>query len=212
MCEKDAGTRYWECCYWAISLIAKFWLIAKCFKTEFTNSEFSPVHTGFAPFFTQKSQFWFPNTPNSSPKFIYTFMYLKGKQNHIKLEIKTTFQHKSSIQPFFTKTLINNSTRFHQNFQQQLNSHHQSIIMNTQYTNSSTTHPITTTTTTINHEIIHNLTTTTSFYINFVQTQSIPLYTLQACKFNINNTIIIQFTYINMSSNSKNEFLQLSSK
>ena len=86
--------------------------------------------------------------------------------------------------------------------------------MKTQCINSSTTHPVTTTTTTttINHEIIHNLTTTTSFYINFVQTQSIPIYTFQACKFNINNTIIIQFAYLNMTSKLKHEFLQLSSR
>jgi len=62
--------------------------------------------------------------------------------------------------------------------------------MKTHDINSSTMHPITTTTT-INHEITHELTTTTSFFINFVQTQSIPIYTFQACKFNINNTIIM---------------------
>jgi len=102
-------------------------------------------------------------------------MYLKGKQNHIKLEIKTTFQHKSSNQPSFTKTLINNSTKFHQNFQQQSNSHYQSINMNTKCINSSRTHPITTTTT-FNHEIIHKLTTTTSFFINFAQNPNILIY------------------------------------
>jgi len=48
----------------------------------------------------------------------------------------------------------------------------------------------TTTTTTNNHEITHeSTTTTTSFFINLLQTQSKPIYTFQACKLNINNTI-----------------------
>jgi len=65
--------------------------------------------------------------------------------------------------------------------------------MKTHDINSSTTHPITitTTTTTNNYEITHESTTTTSFFINFVQTQSKPIYTFQACKFNTNNTIIM---------------------
>jgi len=71
--------------------------------------------------------------------------------------------------------------------------------------NSSTTHPITTSTT-INDEITHESTITTSFFFNFVQTQSKLIYTFQACKFNTNNTIIIEFTYLNMSSKLKHEF------
>jgi len=134
------------------------------------------------------------------PKVVYRYLYIK---RHSKL-------HKTWNQNIIS-TQFNNPTKFHQNFQQQPNSHHQSIIMKIQYINSSTTHSITTTTT-INHKIIHNLTTTSSFYINYVKTQSIPMYTLQACKFNINNTIIIQFTYLNMSSKLKHKFLQLSSK
>ena len=83
-------------------------------------------------------------------------MYLKDNQNHIELEIKTSFQHNSTI-----------STMFHQNSQQQLNSHHNSIIMKTHDINSSTTHLITATTT-ITDEFINNP-RTTSFFINFEQ-------------------------------------------
>jgi hypothetical protein len=69
-------------------------------------------------------------------------MYLNDNQNHIELEIKTSFQHNSTT-----------STMFHQNSQQQLNSHHNSIIMKTHGINSSTTHLITTTAA-VNHEFI----------------------------------------------------------
>ena len=94
------------------------------------------------------------------------FRYLKDHQNHIELDIKTSFQYNSTI-----------LTMFHQNSQQPLYSHHNSIIMKTHGINSSTTHLITTTTTTINYEFINNSTTTTSFFINFEQnTKYIYIY------------------------------------
>jgi len=83
--------------------------------------------------------------------------------------------------------------------------------MNTQCINSSTTHPKTTTTTTINHEITNNLTTTTSFFINFTQTQNIPIYIHLGMQIQHHNIIIIHFTYMNISSKPKQEFLQLNS-
>jgi hypothetical protein len=69
-------------------------------------------------------------------------------------EIKTSFQH--------------NLTKFHQNFQQQLNSHHNSMIMNIHGMNHQQQHLITTTIS-IDHEFIDNLTLTISYFTNFEQ-------------------------------------------
>jgi hypothetical protein len=90
--------------------------LATASLTDWHNSPWPPVtrrgefwqHTatqlsGKTSIFTPKPQFWFPNTqirPQSLSKCLWT---LKGNQNHIKLEIKTSFHHKSSIHPFFIK-------------------------------------------------------------------------------------------------------------
>jgi len=129
------------------------------------------------------------------------FRYLKDHQNHIELDIKTSFQYNSTI-----------LTMFHQNSPQQLNSHHNSIIIKTHGINSSTTHLITATTT-INHEFINNIQEQQHHSSSILsKTQSIPIYKFQACKFNINNTIIIKFKYLNIASKHKHEFYQLKSQ
>jgi len=79
------------------------------FQTDFANSEFSPVVTVFTPFSTKKTQILIPQHPNLFPKVVYRFMYIKDTQNYIELEIKTSFQHNSSFDPFFIKTLKNNT-------------------------------------------------------------------------------------------------------
>jgi len=82
---------------------------------------------------------------------------------------KKAFKNTSNLKSKIISTQFNNSHYFHKNPKQQLNSHHNSIIMKTHGIHSSTTHLKTTTTTTINHEFINNPTKTTSFFINFEQ-------------------------------------------
>jgi len=63
-----------------------------------------------------------------------------------------------------------------------------------------------TTTTSIDHEFINNPTTTISYHTNFEQNTNIHIYTSWACDFNINNLIIIKFTYPNIASKQEHEF------
>jgi len=69
-----------------------------------------------------------------------------------------TFQHKLTILPIFHKPL-----------QTQLNSHHNSTIMDTHSIIHQQQHLITTTS--IDHEIINKPTTTISHHTNFAQNQ-----------------------------------------
>jgi len=78
-------------------------------KTDFANSEFSPVATVFTPFFLPKNPNFDPQHSDLFPKVVYRFMYIKDTQNYIELKIKTTFQHNSPFDPFFIKTLKNNT-------------------------------------------------------------------------------------------------------
>jgi len=72
------------------------------------------------PLFQPQNPNFDPLDPKFVPKvYLYIYKHKKGNQNHIKLEIKTSFYHKSSIHPFFIKLT------------KQLNSHHNFTIMNT---------------------------------------------------------------------------------
>jgi len=134
MCEKDARTRNRECCHCAISLIAKFWPIANMFQTDFANSEFLasfPLLLRFLHYFSPKNPNFDPQHPDLFPKVVYRLMYIKNTQNYIEFEIKTSFQHNSSFDPFFIKTLKTNTNSW---IHQQQNYISSIMSENTKYT------------------------------------------------------------------------------
>jgi len=108
-----------------------------------------------------------PQNPNFNPldpKFVpkvclYIYVHKKVTKNISNLKSNTI------------PTQIINSPIFHKNSQQQLNSHHNSIIMNTHGINHQ--HLITTTTS-IKHEFINDPTTTISYFTNFEQNTKYP--------------------------------------
>jgi len=106
----------------------------------------SRVLTVFHP----KSPILISQHPNLFPKIVYRFLNSKSFQKHIKHEIKYHFNTIHQFNPFL------------QNPEQQLNSYHKSVIMNTQGMNHQQQHLIITTTW-IKHEFINN----NSFFINF---------------------------------------------
>ena len=93
-----------------------------------------------------------PNFDLPTPKYVYKD---RLQVHELKRAFKNTLNMKTNvISTWFTK-----STHFHKNHQQQLNSHHKLMIMNTQVMNHQKQY-LMTTTTSIKHEFHHKSTTT----------------------------------------------------
>ena len=142
--------------------------------------------------FHQKTQILISQHPNSFPKVVYRSTYSKGLSKTHQTWNQIPFQHNSSNQPIFIKTFDNHSIHatnsklwtpkvqiIDNNISQQ-----QQLILNLSTTN---------------HNQHHSLS-------NLSKTQSITIYRFQACKFNIIDTIIIKFTYLNIASNISTNF------
>jgi len=96
-----------------------------------------------------------PNFDFPTPKYVYKDCL---QVHELKRVFKNTLNMKANvISTWFTKSI-----HFRKNHQQQLNSHHKPMIMNTQVMNHQQQYLITTTTTTtsIKHESHHKSTTT----------------------------------------------------
>ena len=201
MYEKDARTRNREWCHCAISLIAKFWLIAKMFQTDFANSEFLatfPLLLRFYTIFHPKTQILIPQHPDLFPKVVYKFMYIKDTQNYIELEIKTSVQENNHLTHFSWKP--SRTTQIHFKLYDYDYPWHQSST--TSHNNNSNNQSW------IHQQFINN---NIIFHQFWVKTQSIHIYTSWSCNFIINNLIHIKFIYPNITSKHKHEFHQLKS-
>jgi len=167
MCEKDARTRNREWCHCAILLIAKFWLIAKMFQTDFANNEFLasfPLLLRFLHHFSPKNPNFDPPTSRFVPKCC---LYVYVHKRHSKL-YRTWNQNIISTQ--FTIWTI-----FHKNPQEQRKFIGSYMIMITHGITHQQQHLTTTTTT--NHEFINNSSTTTLYFINFEWNHKVYIYT-----------------------------------
>jgi len=202
MCEKDARTRNRECCHCAISLIAKFWLIAKMFQTDFANSEFLetfPLLLRFLHYFSPKNPNFDPQHPDLFPKVVYRFLFIKDTQNYIELEIETSFLQNYHLNHFSWKP--SRTTQIHFKLYDYDYLWHQSLTTTSHNNNNNNQ-------SWIQQQFINN---NIIFHQFWVKTQSIHIYTCWACNFIINNSINIKFTYPNITSKHKHEFHQLKS-
>ena len=150
----------------------------------------------------RNSEFWFSSQENQSfsyQKLIFDSPISKFLPKVclyvyvLKKATRTISNLKSNTIP----TQIINSSIFHKNSLKQLNSHHNSIIMNTHDINQQQQH-LTTATTSFNHEFINNYNYNITSHQFEQKSTRFHITTIQTCKFNNNNMFSIHFTYINL--------------
>jgi len=126
MQEHETGNTVREHFAWAKDCSLKRTTSSSCllkarFRLAEANShQFCIIFHGVEPFFTPKPKFWSPNIPIRFQRLFTGSCTQKGFQKHIKHEINYHFNTIHQFNPFL------------QNPQQQLNSYHKFVIMNTQ--------------------------------------------------------------------------------
>jgi len=143
--------------------------------------------TSLHHFSAQNPNFDLPTSKFVAKDCLYVYAFKKA------IQIITNLKSNS------IPTQIINSLHFHKNSQKQLNSHYNSIIMNTHDMNQQQQHLITTITL-FNHDFINSYNHNIISHQFWAKTTKFHITTIQACKFNNNNMFSIHFTYINIVS------------